>query len=153
MNKEELKIRLSEILPELTFPEIHSTFLNVECALSKLLQFSNEIRDKEELKFDFLFCLTAVDRTENLEVIYHLRSTLHNHEFILRVKTAGREIPVVASVTSVWPTAEFHEREVFDLFGISFTGHPDLRRIFLEDDWVGYPLRKDYIDDVNMVAL
>lgn len=153
MNNEELKEKLAGIFPELGFPEIHSKFLNVECELSKLSQYALDLRDNEELKFDYLFCLTAVDRTENLEVVYHLRSTLHKHEMVMHIKTAGRENPEVASVTSVWPTAEFHEREVFDLFGIRFTGHPDLRRIFLEDDWVGYPLRKDYTDDINMVAL
>ena len=72
---------------------------------------------------------------------------------VLKVKISDRENPAVDTVSDIWKTAEFHEREVYDLFGIKFNNHPDLRRILLEEDWEGYPLRKDYKDEVNIVEL
>jgi NADH-quinone oxidoreductase subunit C len=85
-----------------------------------------------------------------MEVVYHLSSYTHKHRFVLKVTLprwkgdkAG-ELPEVPSVTGLWSTADWHEREVFDLCGVHFTGHPDLTRILLSEDWVGHPLRKDY---------
>ena len=86
-------------------------------------------------------------------VVYHLESTVHGHKMVLKVKISDRENPAVDTVSDIWKTAEFHEREVYDLFGIKFNNHPDLRRILLEEDWEGYPLRKDYKDEVNIVEL
>ena len=112
-----------------------------------------KLRTSEDTQFDFLFCLTTVDWLEYMTVVYHLRSTTLNHQIVLKVKIENREKPEIDTVSDIWRTAEFHEREVFDLFGIVFRNHPDLRRIFLDDDWVGYPLRKDYVDEVNIVEL
>lgn len=148
-----LKSKLEDLSSSLSFPEINSSFVNVECPLDQLLDISQKLKSDEALNFDFLFCLTAIDRPEFIEVIYHLRSSRFGHEMVLRVKTNGRENPEVASVFKIWATAEFHEREVYDLFGVKFRDHPDLRRIFLDDDWNGFPLRKDYVDDVNIVSL
>jgi len=153
MSNEELKTALSSLNSSIEFPEIHSNFLNVQCPLNDVSKVMENIKNHGDLKFDFLFSLTALDWPENIEVIYHLRSIEYGHEMVLRVKTGDRENPIVPSVCALWKTAEYHEREVFDLFGVKFTDHPDLRRIFLEDDWVGYPLRKDYEDDINIVAL
>lgn len=153
MTADELKTRLSSLHSELEFPEIASRFLNVQCKPSALLEVADSIKKDAQLKLDFLFSLTALDWPECLEVIYHLRSSEFDHEVVLRVKTENRDNPEVPSVCDIWPTAEFHEREVYDLFGVKFKGHPDLRRIFLEDDWVGYPLRKDYEDEINMIEL
>jgi NADH:ubiquinone oxidoreductase subunit C len=86
-------------------------------------------------------------------VVYHLRSTKLGHELVLKVKTEDRENPSFDTVCDIWRTAEFHEREIFDLLGIRFNNHPDLRRMFLDENWVGYPLRKDYSDEVNIVEL
>ena len=86
-------------------------------------------------------------------MIYHLRSNDLNHEMVMRVKTDGREKPEVDTVCDIWRTAEFHEREIYDLFGVVFKNHPDLRRILLEDDREGHPLRKDFVDEVNMIEL
>ena len=88
-----------------------------------------------------------------MEVLFHLRSTTHDHELVVRSKIDNRKNPVIDSVYGLYKTAEFHEREIFDLFGIKFKNHPDLRRLFLDDDWEGYPLRKDYVDEVNIVEL
>lgn len=153
MKREELHTALSSNFQFFDFPEINTEILNAVCPANKLIEVGNKLKSDELFGFDFLFSLTAIDREDHLEVIYHLRSSEHGHELVLRVNTEGRENPQIETVCAIWPTAEFHEREVFDLFGISFNNHPDLRRIFLEDDWEGYPLRKDYTDDINIVEL
>ena len=102
------------------------------------------ISGDESLKFDYLMSLSGVDFNDgHLGVVYHLSSMVHRHKIVLKVKVA-KDKPEVPSVESVWRTADWHEREAFDLFGIVFLDHPDLRRILLPDDWEGYPLRKDY---------
>ena len=102
------------------------------------------------LKYDQTFVrlstVTAVDRhpaEPRFEVVYHLHSIEHNERVRLKCRLHGED-PVIESVTGVWRGANWYEREVFDLFGIKFLNHPDLRRIMLPDDWEGYPLRKDY---------
>ncbi|MFA0961312.1 NADH-quinone oxidoreductase subunit C [Roseivirga sp. BDSF3-8] len=101
--------------------------------------------------FDFLSCLTALDNGPSagtMEVIYHLYSIPFDHSVALRVEVprpaAPGELPAVPSVSHLWKSALWHEREAFDLVGIHFEGHPDLRRILLPSDWEGHPLRKDY---------
>jgi len=103
------------------------------------------LRDDDRFAFDYLMCLSGVDLTGNLGVVYHLYSMRHNHKIVLHTETPG-DNPVVKSVAMLWRTADWHEREAYDMFGISFDGHPDLRRILLPDDWEGYPLRKDYVE-------
>ena len=99
-----------------------------------------------DLKFNFLSDLSAMDRfpiEPRFELNYHLLSLSRRDTICLRVRVAGED-PVVESVVSVWPTANWQEREIFDLFGVRFNGHPNLKRIMLPDDWEGFPLRKDY---------
>jgi NADH-quinone oxidoreductase subunit C len=103
------------------------------------------LRGQDDLSFGFLASVTAVDalgREPRFWVVYELRSVPHRHRLRVKVPLAGDE-PHVPSVTPLFPTADWHERETFDLFGIVFDGHPDLERILLPDDWVGHPLRKD----------
>ena len=106
-------------------------------------------KDDPDLAFDNLMCLSGVDfpgeDPPRMEVIYHLLSYTHHHTFALKVHV-GRENPAVPTVEGVWGVANFHERECWDLFGIVFTGHSDMRLILLPDDWEGYPLRKDWED-------
>ena len=120
------------------------------------------LRDEASLAFDYCNSVTAVDYLEtdpkkaakidwqpHLEVVYHLFSMQHKHSVVLKVmlpRWNGNpgELPEVPSVAGVWSTADWHERECYDLFGIHFTGHPNLKRILCPEDWVGYPLRKDY---------
>lgn len=106
----------------------------------KLAQF---LKEEETLSFDYLRDLTGVDYEEHMEVVYHLYSFSHKHDLCVRVKT-DRDQPSVPSTVPLWAAANWNEREVYDLFGIDFPGHPDLRRIMMPDDWVGHPLRKDY---------
>jgi NADH-quinone oxidoreductase subunit C len=104
------------------------------------------LRDDKEVPFDYLSDVTCVDwypSEPRFEVIYHLLSIPKKERVRLKVRLDGAS-PVVESITSVWAGANYFEREVFDLFGIRFTGHPYLRRILMPEDWEGYPLRKDY---------
>ncbi|MBI2930385.1 MAG: NADH-quinone oxidoreductase subunit C [Planctomycetes bacterium] len=109
----------------------------------KLTDVARWLRDTPELRFDFPTCVSGVDDKQSFWVVYHLYSVRHNHRAVLKVKL-GREEPHVSSVCSIWPGADWHERETYDMYGIVFDGHPDLRRILLPEDWPGYPLRKDY---------
>lgn len=153
MNNEELKQKISSITPAAEFNEEGSEFLNVTVDPGNLRNLAEYLVSNEELHFDYMFCLTGVDWITHFMVVYHLTSTKFNHKIVLKVKIADRENPSVDTLCDIWKTAEFHEREVYDLLGIKFNNHPDLRRIFLEDDWVGYPLRKDYKDEANIVEL
>jgi NADH-quinone oxidoreductase subunit C len=117
----------------------------------KMHSFMKHLKEDVTLAFDYLICVSGVDHADHMQMVYHLESTQHNHLLVVKVKTDGRENPVVESVTDIWPTAEFHEREAFDLLGIHFNNHPDLRRMFLDDNW-GHPLRKDFKDDIHIVS-
>ena len=102
------------------------------------------LRDEESLQFDNLSCLSSVDfDKDNLAVVYHLYSYALNHKLVLKV-FVPKTNPVVKTVSDVWATANWHEREAYDMMGLVFEGHPDLRRILCPEDWEGYPLRKDY---------
>lgn len=151
MTKEELQNKIQDLIPELSFSTEGSQYLNVSVAPEHLHALMLQLKGDADLHFDYLFCLTGVDWNPELGVIYHLESTVHRHIVVVRVKTADRENPVLDSVCDIWATAEFHEREVFDFFGIHFNNHPNLKRLFMTEDWVGYPLRKDYVDEANMI--
>ncbi len=113
-----------------------------------LVRVCRFLRDDPDLAFDFLSDVTGVDRlmlpenSPRFEVVYHVYSIHHGRR--LRLKVQVDEGEAVPTVTEVWPTANWHEREVYDMFGVPFAGHPDLRRILMPDDWEGHPLRKDY---------
>ena len=103
------------------------------------------------MKFNYAFCITGMDWGKELGVIYHLESTELKHRIVVKVMTEDRENPTLDSVHDIWQTADFHELEVYDFFGIKFNNHPKLRRLFLTPEWEGFPLRKDYVDEANMV--
>ncbi len=135
----------------------------VEVAAEGLLDVCRLLRDDPQLQFNMLHCISGIDYCEpdakkaakvewqpHIEVVYHLSSMVHRHRLVVKVMlprwkddTPG-ELPEVPSVSDIWSTANWHEREVYDLSGIRFTGHPDLRRILCPEDWPGYPLRKDF---------
>lgn len=111
-----------------------------------LVRVSEFLCAEPDLRFTFLSDITAVDRfpvEPRFELNYHLLSMKRNERLRLKVRVHDAD-PTAPSVTPVWKGANWHEREAFDLFGIRFTGHPDLRRILMPDEWEGYPLRKDY---------
>jgi len=134
------------------FSEEESEFLNVIVPKEQLHSVCSQLKLHPDLKFDYLFCLTGMDWGEELGVIYHLESISNRHNIVVKVKTDDRENPTLDSLSDIWRTAEFHEMEVFDFFGIKFNNHPNLKRLFLTPDWVGYPLRKDYVDEANMIV-
>jgi NADH:ubiquinone oxidoreductase subunit C len=126
-------------------------FTEINVPAANLHRLAKQLNENKDTCFDFLFCLSGVDYGSDLGLVYHIRSTKHNHTVVLKTLTPDRETPIFDSVCDIWKTAEFHEREIYDLFGIIFKGHPDLRRLFLGSSW-GYPLRKDYVDDINIVT-
>lgn len=152
MENEKLQEKIAKVTPEASFNE-GVQFLEVTVPKEKLHDLAKTLKDDQDTSFDYLICLTGVDWPENLSVIYHLTSTKHGHSLVLKVFTDNRENPAIDTVGDIWRTAEFHEREVYDLLGIHFNNHPDLRRLFLDDDWEGYPLRKDYEDNINIINL
>jgi NADH-quinone oxidoreductase subunit C len=135
----------------------------IEVAPEALPEICRFLRDEPDLRFNFLNCVSGVDylqpdpkkaaKTEwdpHLEVVYHLSSMEHKHRLVVKLilprwkDGVEGQLPEVPTVSDVWSTAEWHEREVFDLCGVRFLGHPDLRRILCPEDWEGHPLRKDY---------
>ena len=110
---------------------------------NRLKDVMHELRSHPELAFDFLSSISGVDHKERIEVVYHLFSLIKKHRFTVKV-CLDRENPEIDTVTDIWPGANWHEREAFDLVGVRFKGHPDLRRILLAEDWQGHPLLKDY---------
>lgn len=150
MTTEELKAFVTQHSPEATFEE--SQFLNVVVDSSKAYSLLKSLRENPETEFDYLFCESGVDWKDFFYVVYHLTSKKHKHTVVVKAKISDRVDPKIQSVADIWKTAEMHELEIFDLFGIKFTNHPNLRRLFLDDTW-GFPLRKDYADETNMVSL
>jgi NADH-quinone oxidoreductase subunit C len=135
----------------------------VEVVPDGLVALCKYLRDQSDLRFDMLNCISGVDYFEpdakkaakndwqpRVEVVYHLSSLSHKTTLVLKVilprwkNDRPGDLPEVPSVSGVWSTADWHERETFDLVGVRFTGHPDMRRILCPEDWVGHPLRKDY---------
>ncbi len=151
MTNQALQQLISSWIPDLEFTEEETQFLNINVTAEHLHSLMAKLKSDPETQFDYLFCLSGVDWGEKLGVVYHLESTTKRHIIVVKVTAEERESPVLDSVYDIWATAEFHEREVFDFFGIKFTNHPNLKRLFLTEDWIGYPLRKDYEDETNMI--
>lgn len=122
----------------------------VQIQANQLFELCQFLANDERLFFDYLACVTGIDNgpaANTMEVIYHLTSIPYEHNLAIKViveRPADGTPPKVPSVSSIWRTADWHERETYDLVGISFENHPDLRRILLPNDWHGHPLRKDY---------
>jgi NADH-quinone oxidoreductase subunit C len=112
--------------------------------------FCKQIMSDPELKLDYLISLTAVDWNDHFTEVCHISSTELKHTVVVKTNI-DRDNPQADTLSDIWKTAEFHEREVFDLFGIRFKNHPDMRRLFLEDDY-GFPLRKDFSDESRMIV-
>jgi NADH-quinone oxidoreductase subunit C len=135
----------------------------IEIQPASLIEVCQYLRDTDGIQLEMLNCITVVDYLQtdpkkaakldwepHLEVVYHLSSISHKHSLVIKLKLDRWQdedqqlLPDVPSVSQIWSTADWHEREVFDLSGVNFTGHPGLKRILCPEDWVGYPLRKDY---------
>ena len=135
----------------------------IEVAPRGLVEVCRFLKDDPDLQYNLLNCITGVDYCQpdakksakadwdpHVEVIYHLSSTTKKHALVLKVMlprwkdSIPGQLPELPTVSGIWRTADWHEREVYDLMGVAFLGHPDLRRILCPEDWVGHPLRKDY---------
>ena len=151
MTNNDLQTLITGWIPNLEFTQENTQFLTITVAPEQLHDLMEQLKTTTDTQFDYLFCLTGMDWGKELGVIYHLESTIFRHQLVVKVNTSDRENPNFDSVNDLWKTAEFHELEVFDFFGVTFNNHPKLRRLFMPEDWEGFPLRKDYVDDVNMI--
>jgi NADH-quinone oxidoreductase subunit C len=137
----EIVTKLEAALPGSTVESSGNTIVIKDEFVLKAATF---LKNTAGLDFNYLNFLTATDYTTYFELVYDLVSLEHNHKVVLKTRLTNREKPELASVVSVWKGADFQEREIYDLFGISFTGHPNLKRIVLWEGFQGYPLRKDF---------
>ena len=110
-----------------------------------LLALASFLKTAPDLDFDYLTAITAVDYYDHFEVVYQLTSIGHNHSLVVKVRCYGRDNPALPSVVSLWRGADFQEREIYDLMGIRFDGHPNMKPIVLWEGFQGHPLRKDYL--------
>jgi NADH:ubiquinone oxidoreductase subunit C len=158
MSNEELKIKINELLTAATFDET-GEWLNIAVDPKEWLTHAQKLRQEESLQFDYLFCLTCIDWSKtpgektHLSMVYHLSSTKFRHNIVVKI-ILDNHLPEIETVSHIWKTAEFHEREVYEMFGVNFLNHPDLRLLILPDGWEGRnPMRKDFEDPVNMIKL
>jgi len=152
MNIEEIKPQLSLLSPSASFEE-GGEWLNVHIDNGEWGRVAPLLKSTPGLDFDYLFCLTCVDWKTHLTMVYHLSSTIHRHTIVVKVKL-DRNQAETETVCHTWRTAEFHEREVYELFGVNFKNHPDLRLLILPEGWEGKnPMRKDFEDPINMIKL
>lgn len=144
---------LKGIAPDLTWERVHG-YVEITIDRDELVAAARVARD--ELGYDYLSAITAVDWKDRLELLYHFYSYDYREHpgcLVLRVPLEPETHPLVDSLTPLWPGADFQEREIWDLMGIKFVGHPDLRRILLDDDFPGHPLRKDFEMDYQYILV
>ncbi|MEE9365155.1 MAG: NADH-quinone oxidoreductase subunit C [Dehalococcoidales bacterium] len=142
LSGKEIASKIEEKLPGSV---VESSPDNLVVRSDSLTDVARFLKDTEGLDFDFLNFVTATDFYDHFEVVYMLSSLEHNHSLMVKVRCYGRENPSLPSVVSLWQGADFQEREIYDLFGIRFEGHPNLKRIFLWEGFEGHPLRKDFV--------
>ncbi|MBC7889148.1 MAG: NADH-quinone oxidoreductase subunit C [Ferruginibacter sp.] len=152
MTNDALKAKITELLPATGFEEGGQWLnINVEPADWRLL--AEQLRLDASLQFDYLFCLTCIDWKTHLTMVYHLDSTKFRHNIVIKAKLDVAK-PAIETVSDIWRTADFHEREVYEMFGVDFINHPDLRLLILPDGWEGKrPMLKNFEDPVNMIRL
>ncbi len=151
METSKLKEFLTDLLPGAGISE-GKQFVEISVPGNSIHETARKLQNNGKLNFDYLTTLTAIDYDSKFTMIYHIEANQTNNEIILKTDIENKKNPAVDTISDIYPTAEFHEREVYDLFGISFNNHPDLRRLFLDDNY-GFPLRKDFKDEVNFIEL
>lgn len=148
MDSTELSTTVLALTPDIKIREKAADRTAITVSAEQLMSVMLKLRNQDTLKFDMLCCSTAIDwlKDGKIELVYELYSTTHKHYLMVTV-LLDRTNAIAPSLCSIWEIAEWQEREMYDLFGIRFTQHPDLRRLLLEDNWQGHPLLKDYVDD------
>jgi NADH-quinone oxidoreductase subunit C len=149
LNREELTAIIAGFVPEAEFPE-GKQLLEVTVPADQYFALIEKLKSDKNTAFNYLITQTAVDFQTHMTVVCHLESTEFRHLVVVKSNLIDRDKPNIDSLTALYPTAEYFEREIFDLFGIRFNNHPNMQRLFLEDDY-GYPLRKDFRDEVNII--
>ena len=142
LNSEEVAKRISDTLPDSITAFGKEAIVTDSQSLYKIAEF---LKNTPGFDFDYLTILTAVDYADYFEIVYYLTSLKHNHDLVLKARCYDKENPVMPSVMNLWRTADLQEREVYDLMGITFEGHPNMKRLLLWENFEGHPLRKDYL--------
>ena len=142
LSGKEVALKIEEKFPG---SMVESSQENLVVKSDHLLDVARFLKETDGLDFDYLNFVTAVDYYDHFEVLYMLSSLEHNHSLTIKTRCYDRENPVLPSVVGLWQGADFQEREIYDLFGITFEGHPNLKRIFLWEGFEGHPLRKDFM--------
>jgi NADH-quinone oxidoreductase subunit C len=145
-----LKQHIEGLVPDVVFTD-NKQYPEVIVPGNQLHVCCEKLKSTPDLLFDYLISVTAVDWKDHFMMVYHVTSTKYNHTLVVKSRIDDREYPETDTLSDIWITSGFQEREVFDLFGIRFRNHPDLRRLFLEDDY-GFPLRKDFSDESRMIV-
>ena len=153
-----MKIKITELLPSAIFDET-GEWLNIHVTPTDWLSFAIQLRNDDLLFFDYLFCLPCIDWTKpaeekpDLTMVYHFSSTKFRHHIVVKSNLNSSQ-PQIETVSNIWQTANFLEREVYEMFGVNFLNHPDLRLLILPDGWEGKnPMRKNFEDPINMIKL
>jgi len=152
MSREELKNKVTETFPNATISE-NKQFVILTVPSGNIVDTALTLKNNTAFLFDFMFCITGEDWTTHFVITYHLRSTKNEQELVLKAKIENREKPEIETLSHLYSTAELNEREIFEMYGINFLHHPDMRKLLLPDDWEGYPMRKDYYDPIHVVEL
>ena len=142
LNGEQVAREITELLPGAVVAADKAAVVVTSKSLFQVAEF---LKNTPALDFDYLTNLTTVDYVDYFEVVYHLISLKHNCSLVLKTRCHDRDKPVVPSVVNLWRSADFQEREAYDLMGIIFDGHPNLKRLLLWEGFVGHPLRRDYL--------
>jgi NADH-quinone oxidoreductase subunit C len=152
MTNEALKEKILQLSPAVSFEE-GGQWLTINVAPADWRSLAEQLRNEESLFFNFLFCLTCIDWKTHLTMVYHLESVSFRHNIVIKSKLDATD-PSIATVSDIWQTANFHEREVYEMFGVNFINHPDLRLLILPDGWENKrPLLKNFEDPINMIKL
>jgi NADH-quinone oxidoreductase subunit C len=142
LNGQDIAGKITEHFPDSVIFSDKNTVIVKSDAVYKVAEF---LKNTAEYDFNYLADLTSADYMDYFEVIYHLVSLDHNHSLTLKTRCYDRDNPVVPSVYNLWQTADYQEREIYDLMGIKFEGHPNMKRLFLWEEFPGHPLRRDYL--------
>jgi NADH-quinone oxidoreductase subunit C len=142
LNGEQVAREIAELFPDAVVAADKAVVVVTSESLYQVAEF---LKNTPALDFDYLTNLTAVDYVDYFEVVYHLVSLKHNHSLVLKTRCHDRDKPVVSSVVNLWRSADLQEREAYELMGIIFDGHPNLKHLLLWEGFAGYPLRRDYL--------